>query len=266
MKSFSYEWKSDKCAEEDGVIVGLSRNHEWMLEWWFTNYSRTNSHPVTFVDFGDMSPEAKEWCRAHGGLVSLEIDTNLFVVDRSKLTPEAIALWESTVTGEDIWKSRQEFFKKPFACLASPYRRTIWLDTDCQVLKSIAPIFAFCNNPQGIALAEEPPIVLLKHKQDGLLEPDELEYNTGVVVFERNCSVIPTWARYCVESSTCLRGDQEALSRWAYENDVHLPSIPMIYNWRANIVPSEELMQEIVVLHCLGAYKQLIRRQIGLEQ
>ena len=57
--------KSGLHAVECGVVVGSDIGSEWMLEWWFNNYSKHNDFPVTFVDYG-MSLEASRWCEERG--------------------------------------------------------------------------------------------------------------------------------------------------------------------------------------------------------
>lgn len=263
MDSHLCEWKFKTPIPEDGVIVGCAQNQEWILPWWYMNYSQFNQYPITFIDFGNMSPAAKAWCQERGQLISLNIPTHEFVLGKSEIDPEFIPIWDDLVADLNIWEARLEFFKKPFACSSSPYQRTVWIDLDCQVFKSIQPIFDACENSLGIAVAVEPSMIREDHIQRGLLLPNEIEYNSGVIPFKHGTSTIIDWAEYCLKEARYLRGDQEALSRMLYERGDRLPPLPPIYNWRAHLlVDNENDMNSIVILHFLGSLKNIIQLQI----
>lgn len=125
--------------------------------------------------------------------------------------------------------------------------------------KSIAPIFQACENPLGMAIAEEPANVLQHHETIGLLEKNEMEYNTGVIVFRHGSSIIQDWAKCCIESNHILRGDQEALSRMALLRGVKLPSLLPIYNQRWHLLVDPGA----VIIHFLGSGKKMIQFQIS---
>jgi hypothetical protein len=257
------KWSNAFKLDEDGIIVGCSKNHEWLLEWWWLHYNMHNEFPVTFVNFGDMSPQAKAWCQRKGTLIPLTHAIESFVVPKESIPPEMADLWEKQVSNLDLWPVRAEFFKKPFACLHSPYRRAIWLDLDCQVCKSIAPLFEYCENSWQMAISKEPPFVREHHEQTGVLIKGEIEYNSGVVVFKQAAPIIEEWAEMCLSANARVRGDQEALSRYMYLQAENLPSFPPIFNWRGNCVVKEELYKEFVIIHWLGVYKEVIKEQIN---
>lgn len=258
------QWKFKTPIPEDGVIAGCANNQEWMLPWWYMNYSQHNQYPITFIDFGDMSSNAKTWCQERGQLISLDIPTNEFILDKSKINPKLAHFWStSTAHGENIWQVRLEFFKKPFACLASPYLRSIWIDLDCQIFKSIKPIFDACETPQGIAAAEESSHIRLWHAQRGSIEIDEREYNTGVLAFKHGIPLIIEWAKYCIKRGSHVYGDQDAFCHMLYEKEETIPTLSPIYNWKgSNILENENDCNQIVILHWMGRTKNMIQIQI----
>jgi hypothetical protein len=65
------KWRSIQPEPIDGVIVGCDAEQEWMLTWWWMHYRLHNDYPVTFFNFGNLSPEAENWCRKKGALVDL---------------------------------------------------------------------------------------------------------------------------------------------------------------------------------------------------
>lgn len=251
-------WKS-MPTEDDGIIVGCSSNHEYLLPWWWNNYQNFNEYPVTFFDFGDLSPNAREWCRERGNLVTLPSIAQ-YIAPKEKIDPKHIASWESHMDF-DPWKARQEWFKKPLACLQSPYKRTIWFDLDCQILDSVTPIFDMCE-PDTFAIAEEPALVRLVHERDGFIPPDAMEYNTGVIGYYHSVPLMETWARKCLEANNNYRGDEEALAALLHEQQLHPKVLPPRFNWRGDIPTNEGFMDFLVVIHWLGSCKQIIRAQI----
>ncbi len=253
------QWAIKTPLKQKGVITGCSKNHEWMLPWWWMNYSLHNEYPVTFLDFGDMSPVAKQWCQRKGQLVTLQIPTEDFVANRGEVPREHGAVWE-THLNLDTWLARLSWFKKPFACLQSPYERTIWIDLDCQARQSITPIFKSCENALEMAMAEEPPLVLEDHRNRKLLLLDEMEYNSGVIVFNHGAALIQDWARRCIELNNVLRGDQEVFSRMIYERKIAFSPMHPSFNWRAHLQPSFTPL----IIHYLGNCKQFILQQMIL--
>ncbi len=79
---------------------------------------------------------------------------DIFVKEREEIDSSIAYDWEAYY-GEQFWISRRAWFKKPLACLRSPFKRTIWIDLDCEVLGSLRGLFDTCQNPSGIALAKD---------------------------------------------------------------------------------------------------------------
>ena len=64
------QWRTEGLKEEDGILIGSDEHLEWAIPWWWENYSRFNSFPVAFADFG-MSEAMRAWCRERGELIDL---------------------------------------------------------------------------------------------------------------------------------------------------------------------------------------------------
>ena len=255
------QWTVKQPLKQEGVIVGCSKNHEWMLPWWWMHYCKHNKYPVTFFNFGDMSPLAKLWCQRKGQLITLQIPTEIFVAERGAVNPEQLLIWEAHLH-LNIHIARQSWFKKPFACLQSPYEKTIWIDLDCQVCGSIAPIFTCCDFPGGISMVQEPPIVLAAHQKANLILPEEMEYNGGVIAFRHGTVLVQDWARMCIEHNDALRGDQEVFSRMIFERGIKITPLHPSYNWRAHLPPPSPP----IIHHYLGNCKAFILQQIKKGQ
>ena len=162
-----------------GVMVGADESQEWMLPWWWHNYSKHNDLPVMFVDFG-MSKSMHQTCRTWGSVKVFDDFGLQFVYP---------------------------WFKKPFAILQSAFYTTLWLDADCEVRSNIEPLF-----DASAALAVHPDRCGGDHLRRSLL-PGEAYVNSGVVRSTTGNRTIVDWAKLSYGMQKYARGDQEALCR-----------------------------------------------------
>jgi hypothetical protein len=239
---------SSKQVSGDGIILGADITQEWLLPWWWKNYSKYNAFPVVFIDFG-LSFEMKEWCRERGQLIPLRVFHD-FVAERSALDPQLVDEWERCFRNQ-FWDSRNVWFKKPLACLQTPFQRSLWIDNDCEIKGSLEPLFTFADQETGIAMVPEP-----------IQEYKYTIYNSGVFPFRNGIKVILDWGKKCLEETHIFRGDQEAFSHLVFEQKLQIPEIPRIYNWSRIAKESPHAL----VLHWHGEHGKLaIRKQMNLE-
>lgn len=200
-----------------GVIVGADAGQEWLLPWWWDNFRKFCSYPVTFFDFG-LSNEMKKWVEERGSRIELALPTS-FVKSQEDIHPSLVKEWEEIVS-DVLWTSRKQWFKKPFACLASPYEWTLWLDLDCIIVGPIDPIL----NPEhfltGFAIAKD--VVCREAYQ---------AYNSGVIGFCKNHPLICAWVEESLRSNGQFRSDQEILSFLIFEKKITISILDPIYNW-----------------------------------
>jgi hypothetical protein len=211
MKEIIPQWRA-QCLSHEGIIVGTDLTQEWLLPWWWSHYHSFNSYPVAFVNFG-MSEEAKHWCCQHGELISLP-HVELLVAEREEIEPHLVQQMEEAC-GNNFWSSRNAWFKKPLACLHSPFAKSIWIDLDCQVRGSLSPLFA-----------SEEPFALAEEESD--LPPC---YNAGVIVFKHGINWIEEWAKRCLLQHQQFRGDQDVLNAIIKEHELMILTLPALYNW-----------------------------------
>jgi hypothetical protein len=153
----------------DGFITGCDANSEWMLPWFFSNYQQHNDTPIAFMDFGVSS-------------------MGMSVV--KEFASKIIPMSHLTETG---------WFKKPKAMMMSPFQRTVWLDTDCEVLDDISGIFKLIK-PNMLNMVEDKPWTMRRK---------EIWHNSGVVGFIGLPPILNSWAQH-VELRPQV-GDQEVL-------------------------------------------------------
>lgn len=240
------KWRIEGLREEQGIVVGSDLTQEWLLPWWWENYRHHNQYPVSFVNFG-LSEEKKKWCQERGELIPLYVP-DIFVKEKEDVKPSLIKEWE-TIFGNRFWDSRKAWFKKPLACLCSPYRQSIWIDLDCEIRGSLKPLFDFAKHPSGIALTKE--------RTD---EPAPIAtYNSGVIVFRRGLPLIEEWADASFERNEAFRGDQELLSQMIAERGLSIGQLPSVYNWSRNYGEKAEAL----IYHWHGAFgRSVIRHQM----
>ncbi|MBS0624596.1 MAG: hypothetical protein JSS32_00925 [Verrucomicrobia bacterium] len=235
------KWRSSDL-QQDGIIVGSDQTQEWLLPWWWSHYSRSNSYPVTFVDFG-MTPGAREWCKERGELIRLLV-ADIFVASKEEIDPALIPAWEN-IYGKKLWNSRSAYFFKPMACLQSRYRRAIWIDLDCQILGNLAPLFPCCDRC-GLTMTKE---------VGGT-------YTTGVIVFQHGLPIFEEWATQALFRNREFPGDQDLFTALLLENKTPIEILPDPYNWSRTFPENPNAL----VLHYHGDVgKAYIAYRIKLE-
>ncbi len=241
------KWRTHGPLSAEGFLVGSDLNQEWLLPWWWENYSRHNSLPVAFADFG-MSPKMKDWCASRGECIRLPVH-GFFAAEREEVASENRTSWESQF-GSLFWDSRNAWFKKPLACLQSPFQKTAWIDLDCEVRAPLNTLFSFCENDLSFSIAREtesgPP-------------PGSVMYNSGVFVFKHGIPLILEWADIALDLNLNFYGDQEALTHLLLQKKLTPCELPHSYNWSRTYQENPEAH----ILHWHGAHgKVVIAHQI----
>ena len=235
--AFRRDWAVPVPTADRGVIVGFDQEQEWLLDWWWSNYSAHNGLPVLFVDFG-MSEAARRWCSERGAL--------------------------SEPTGLDCYG----WFKKPLALLESPFKKAIWLDADCEVRGPLDRLFDFCEDG-GIGMTFDrgapPPF-------REAMPPDAPIYNSGVLAFNHGDPVVPQWA----SMTLALRSDHPGDTRFGQPGDQETLALVLrrYAEGRVREIPMELARLRLsdgdgqaLVMHWTGpAGKQCIRDALGRRQ
>jgi hypothetical protein len=228
-----------------GIVVASDISQEWLLPWWWDNYIQFNAFPVTFVDMG-LSLEMKLWCKERGELIVLPI-SGLFVTERQDLSIKFISALEKQ-HGTHCWESRQSWFRKPLACLQSPYESTLWIDLDCEIKGSLKELFSLCRHPSGLSILKEDP-----------WPNGEQAFNSGVIAFQKGTKIIRDWALESFEGHLEYFGDQDVLTAVIKKQNIVVGDLPPIYNLSRFLHPHPDA----IVIHWHGHYgKRVISHQI----
>lgn len=229
-----------------GVIVGCDQKQEWMLPWWWDHFRAHNDLPVAFIDFG-MTSHAKKWCKAHGILIDLKAPQR-FVSPKTHISKELAEKWEKRY-GSHLWSARDQWFFKPFALLQTPFKETIWLDLDCEILGRLTHLYNKLHRHSRMALV-----------RDNTGPFEEVGYNSGLIVYDAKSPLLTHWASSCIRKNDQFLGDQEVLTHLIQERDVEVAELPDKYNW----VVKTGINSEAVVLHWSGSWgKQVIRNRVA---
>lgn len=250
-------WRKTDLKGGDGILVGGDISQEWLLPWWWEHYCKHASHPVAFADFG-LSFPMKDWCRERGELIPIRILDD-FIAEKETIAPHFISLFEENC-GKKFWNSRKTWFKKPFACLQTPFQRTIWIDLDCEIRGSFQELFDFADSDAGISMTRDRFAIPLT--QMGIRQSHHHNYNSGVVIFRRELEIIREWAKKSIEDNHLFLGDQDVLSHLLAERKICIPEFPPRFNW-SRLETSKGIP---IIMHWSGMHgKELIRSQIHLK-
>ncbi len=238
------EWSPFFSEQKEGVIVAIDENQEWLLPWWWENYSKYNRFPVTFVDLG-LSIKAREFCREKGNLVELPLNAHARNSDFQSQELEQ----DSQSFHEDSFRKRRCWHKKPLAMLQTPYLYSLWLDVDCEVRASLLPLFVQIASKEFLLICPEHESLQKRLSSEGTLLKGEIFFNSGVIGFRKGSFYILEWALFTLENQNSYFGDQNILSRLIFNLNWPVEILDPTYNWYGSIY---EIPSDVKVVHWAG--------------
>ena len=144
-----------------------------------------------------MTKEMKKWCEERGVLIPLFVP-DIFVPVKSEMHPDLVAKSEEEF-GTLFWSCRNAWFKKPLACLQTPFERSIWIDLDCEVRGGLGGLFE--SYGESLSLTRYPGA-----------------YNSGVIIFQHGVPIFEKWADLSLDQNHLFRGDEDVLN-WILQHD-----------------------------------------------
>ena len=135
------------------------------------NFKKNNNKPLIFANFGIT-------------------DLTMQIVREN-----VHAVMDLTNTEEKGW------FKKPLSMLKSPSKKTVWIDTDCEVRENTDDIFDLIE-PEKLLMAKDEPWIWRR---------GHLWHNSGVVGFQDKPVILYQWVKAVKQNP--LDGDQEVLDK-----------------------------------------------------
>jgi len=193
-----------------GVVVAFNENMEWMGEWWWENLRRhvDVSAPVAFVDLG-MSPPMRKWCENRGRIIDFT--------------------WSPIRPDGDKKTFRVEHGWKPFVFFKSPFRETLFLDVDCEVVGDVLSVFEHLGKNR-FGIAKDQLYHQLKSKQE--LLPGEVMHNSGVLAVRHGSKIVEQWAKAIIDVGVdgWRDNDQPILNKVLTTSGIEYAEIPPEYN------------------------------------
>ena len=211
-----------------GVLTGADENQEWMLINWWDHYTKTNTHPVTFINFG-MTKSARLWCEKRGTVFDFQIPASL-LAQKEDIPPITAKFWDRIYSG-NVWQARQAWFSKPFTLIQTPYEKSIWVDLDCEIRQPLDELFPLLDTQIGFAISPTTASFQKFSRIMGLHQLDEKTYNTGVVAFKYHSPVMQKWVENTYKRNKEFMGDENVLNRTIHEEKFVIIELPLSYNW-----------------------------------
>jgi hypothetical protein len=173
------------------------------------------------------------------------------------------------ISGKGAFLSRN--LKTQLANL-SPYRETLYIDSDILPLKSIAPIWDYLNHADILMVLDRLPTIaqcdhIAVEERDYTLQflPGTTpQFNSGVMLWQKNPATEILFTQWQREWHRFQKHDQLALVRAIAQSQVFVNKLPVNYN--ISPIDSAPVLlpkNEVYLLHCWGgkvasgAYRQL---------
>ena len=144
---------------DEAFLTGCDSGHEWLLPWFLKNFKKYCKKPLVFADFG------------------------LSDIGRAVVRENVHAVMDLTNTEEIGW------FKKPLSMYKCPAKKTVWIDTDCEVLDNIDGIFDLLEPDMLNMVKRVPDADMKKHfrlKAQGKDEDEQQPMKEETVMSEDN--------------------------------------------------------------------------------
>jgi len=201
-------YRYDEC-----VLTGCNAKTEWQLDWFMDNYLQKNSTPIVLCDFG------------------------MTVQTRNRIKGLFSGIMDLTENKLDGW------FKKPIAIFNSPAKKTLWLDTDCEVKANLKPLFNMIV-PNKLNMVEDKPWSTRR---------GEIWHNSGVVGVMGKPQILHSWCNAVTQNPEV--GDQEVLH--SLLNPItrltHINDLPFEWNVMRLATDHDDYKGPIKIQHHTGA-------------
>ena len=197
-------------------LTGCDKHSEWMLDWFMKNLREHNNIiPVIFADFG----------------VSIKM------LEKIRVQKKFHAVINMRSATEKGW------FLKPRAMMSSPSKKTVWIDTDCEILDNVENLFDMLE-PGKLAMVEDKPWT----RRSG-----DLWHNSGVVGFIDKPIILHEWCK-AINIIQDQIGDQEVLH--AMLNPItkitYIKDLPNEYNVMRVQVDNDNYRGKKKIMHWTG--------------
>jgi len=242
---------------DKGILTGCDQRQEWMLKWWWTNLTKHSNVPITFCDFG-MSPSARAWCQSKGAVIT-QSEEMFPIKDLNKHV--ANPPWKEKITPR-MWDHRPIWFYKPLVLPKSPYDRTLWIDVDCEVKETLAPLINLPLTKDCFAIRQTSEKDNEGARKIGYLGPHVSGVQAGVILYEKDTPVIPAWIDRFLKNHPMEFSDEHCLGQLLHENPFEITYFSPLYN-STDFEPPDP--NAIIHHHSSARQKRILLQKIQLS-
>jgi len=178
------DWHSDH-----GVLLVCDSKFEHMFDWWIEKYSKYNDISICLIDAG----LSDNFIKSHSDIMIKKINT------------------PDTMKNKHMWK--------PFILRLSPFKKTVYIDLDCEIRGPIVKLFEYSD----FAMAKD-----VSNSFDEKNDRDP--FDCSVIVYENSSKTIDLWCDAMIEDSKVnftTSGDQQVFNRSSFPCNEIDPK----YNW-----------------------------------
>lgn len=226
-------------------VTGCDRKTEWTLQWFLSNFRKHNpTAKITFCDFG-VSKEVLVWAEKNFDHV---IHSHTFETELNYITG-------------------LRWFLKPYVMTAVEDHMKVWIDTDCEVLGNVSPIFERLVENKINIVRDLPWTARRK----------EVWHNTGVFGVIGNPRVLYDWVSQCrvmmnpYSINMVPMGDQDALHELVGQDPmrqmIYINELPNIYNWlRIQLIDGQDDPKKLIMHWTGNVGKEFIKKKIQNQE
>lgn len=208
----------DQIPQDCGIIIGCDQSQEQFLPFWYQNYRAFNDFPIAILDFG-MSAKALKAAQKIGTIIPTYQDS--FPQPLTKIADKPQKYYAEFV--------QKPCFLKVLNLHKTPFEKTIWLDTDCEVRGYLGDLFDLTDTPSGFASNIFKGHIQKSAKEKGIIASDEIYYASAAMAYTKNSPVIKAWQETTKNTEPFL-GDDVTLSKAIHEHPFDVTPISEHYN------------------------------------
>ena len=239
---------------EKGVLIASNEDYHCFVRSWYREYIIFNTLPITIIDFGMTTAQLK-WCEGKMDIIPCHENSHIHPIE--DISKERLASWDKLYCHglkiEDFWTNRKAFHQKARSLKLTPYNETLWLDLDCQVRGNIEELFHYAAKPPHFSLAENKKTKFRILWRLGIVPEGSPAYNSGVIVYKKNCPIMEELAEVSLQHDDLFYGDQDILNSLIYEKNIQFDPLPEKFNCPPK---RHHDIENPVIVHWVGKYKK----------
>ncbi|WP_305989781.1 FkbM family methyltransferase [Roseibium sp. MMSF_3544] len=188
---------------------------------------------IGFLYYADSTKYLSETLRSIETLRNTHPEIPICLVAPSTLVVEK-EIFDHVVRCDDEYP-QYPFLRKVISLKKTPFKRTVFLDSDVLVISAIDDLFLALDH-YDMAIAHAP----IRYSEGGEFAEQPkcyTGYNTGVIAYRSNddddaFAFLDLWFETCLEHVERFKNDQASFNIEIYKSDIRVLTLPPEYNFR----------------------------------